>query len=57
MVFLTLCLERSVYRLFYDYKDTKDKRDFLGTIIISLATNSLIVTILIFIFKDLVSKT
>lgn len=57
VVFLSLCLERSVYRLFYDYKDTKDKRDFLGTIFISLAANSLIMIILIFIFKDLVSKT
>ncbi|MDD5065978.1 MAG: oligosaccharide flippase family protein [bacterium] len=32
VIFFTLCSERSIYRLFFDYHDGKEQKDFLGTI-------------------------
>lgn len=36
IVFLTVGLERSMYRLFYDY-DKDDRKDFMGTLLISVS--------------------
>jgi len=39
-IFFTLCLERSIVRLYWDYKTENDKKDFFGTITISIAVFS-----------------
>lgn len=49
-VFFTLCLERSVMRLYWDYKTEDEKKDFFGTITISIAVISSIILSLLFFF-------
>jgi O-antigen/teichoic acid export membrane protein len=53
-VVFTLAVERSIYRLYWDYKTERDRRDFLGTIIVSLMAIATIVLALLFLFKGLV---
>ncbi len=43
LIFLTLGLERAIYRLFFDYKTEKEKKNFLGTIAISITIISALV--------------
>lgn len=54
--FLSFGLERSLYRLYHDYKDEESKRNFLGTINIGIVGISLIVVLLTFLFKNAVSS-
>ena len=51
-VFFTLAVDRAVYRLYFDHKTEKSKKDYLGTITISLFFISTIILILIFLFKN-----
>ena len=53
-VFLTLAINNSVYRLYFDYKTDNDKKDYLGTVSISIFFISLIIVALLFLFKDVV---
>ncbi|MHA1395367.1 MAG: oligosaccharide flippase family protein [Promethearchaeota archaeon] len=54
--FLTMAIERSVYRLYFDYSTDKRKKDFLGSIFITLSLNATVVLIVVLISKSLVSK-
>ena len=54
-IFLTLAVDHSIYRLYYDYGSTEKKRDFLGTISISLFITSTIGVFILFIFRDYVA--
>ena len=53
-ILFTLAIDKSVYRLYFDYKLEKDKKDFLGTITISLIIISTIFLLLLFVFKDVI---
>ena len=53
-IFFTLCLERSVVRLYWDYKTENDKKDFFGTITISIAVISSFILVLLFLFNNYV---
>lgn len=53
-IFFTLCLDRSVVRLYWDYKTENDKKDFFGTITISIAVLSSVSLFLLFIFNNYV---
>ena len=55
MLFFTLALDRSIYRLYFDYKTEKEKRDYLGTVTISMFLISCIFLLLLFVFKEYVS--
>ena len=55
-VFFTMAIDRSIYRLYFDYKTDKSKRDYLGTITISLFFISISVLLLLFIFKSVVGQ-
>jgi len=55
-VFFTMAIDKSIYRLYFDYKIEKDKRDYLGTITISLFLISLSVLLVLFIFRGLVGQ-
>ena len=52
----TLAIDRSVYRLYFDYSNDKDKRDFIGTITISIFFISTTVLFIIFISNNLISQ-
>lgn len=53
-VFFSMCLERSIIRLYWDNKTESAKRDFLGTITISIATIAFSILILLFVFQHYV---
>jgi len=53
-VVFTLAVERSVYRLYWDYKTEKEKKDYLGSIVVALGGIATIVLALLFLFKGLV---
>lgn len=53
-VVFTLAVERSVYRLYWNYKTEKEKKDYLGSIVIALACIATIVLALLFLFKGVV---
>jgi len=55
-IFFSLAIQGSIYRLYFDYKKESDKRDYLGTVTISLVIISISVLILLFLFKNLVGK-
>lgn len=53
-IIFTLAVERSVYRLYWDYKTEKEKKDYLGSIVVALGCIATIVLALLFLFKDFV---
>ncbi|MEZ7495054.1 oligosaccharide flippase family protein [Leeuwenhoekiella aequorea] len=56
LIFLTFGLERSIYRLIYDYKTETEKRNFLGTISISVFFLALFICSILFIGNSLVGQ-
>ena len=56
IIIITLALDRSLGRLYYDYSDEKERRDFLGTIFISLMGIGIVATIVCFLAKDLLNQ-
>ena len=51
-ILFTLATDRSIFRLYFDYKKDEEKGLFFGTIAISLFTISSVVLLLIFLFSD-----
>ncbi len=56
MVFFTMSIERSIYRLYFDHKTETDKKDYLGTIFITLTLNACIVLVAVLLGRNLISK-
>lgn len=55
-IFLTFGLERSIYRLFFDYKTDSEKRAFLGTVSLSIFFLSILICLLMFLFSGTISS-
>ena len=55
IIFLTLAVDRSIYRLYYDYGSAEKKEIYLGTISISLFITSTIGVFILFVFHDYVA--
>ena len=53
-VLFSFCLDRSIIRLFWDYKTEEQQRKFLGTISITILINSIIVLLLVFLFRNII---
>ena len=51
----TLGLDRSLNRLYYDYKTEEQRKSFLGTITIFIYATALIITFLVFIYHTLIN--
>lgn len=56
-VFFTLAIPRSLPRLYWDFKDEKLRRDFIGTLVISLFVVSISTLFLFIIFKNILNLT
>jgi O-antigen/teichoic acid export membrane protein len=56
IIVITLALDRSLARIYYDYRTEKEKMDFLGTIFISLVFIGIIGTSVCFFSADLLAK-
>jgi len=56
LVFFTMAIDRSIYRLYFEYKTAEAKREYLGTITIAIAVISVSVLLLLFIFRSLVGQ-
>lgn len=56
MVLLTFGLERSLYRLFYEFKSEEERKVFLGTVTISLYSISTLIIIVLFLSKNAIGN-
>jgi O-antigen/teichoic acid export membrane protein len=54
-VVMTLSIERSIYRLYFDYKLIDEKRTYLGTTTLSIISISTVIVILLFIMRSIVT--
>ena len=52
IILFSLSLERSIYRLYWDFNTEEEKKNFLGTITISVICISVFSLILVFIFRN-----
>lgn len=52
-IFFSLCLERSIIRLYWDYKTQSEKDRFLGTVSLAIFINSLIVLVIVFLIRNI----
>lgn len=48
----TLALDLAIFRIYHDYKNEKDKRDFLGTIFISFLFISIFLSLIYILFQN-----
>ena len=55
-VFFTMAIDRAIYRLYYDYKTEKGKKDFLGSVFITLILNAFIMLIITLLGKNILGK-
>ena len=55
LILLPLGLERSIYRVYYDYSTSEDKEKFVGSLLIGMLTIEVAILCLIFISRDFVS--
>jgi O-antigen/teichoic acid export membrane protein len=51
-IVLTLALNRSILRLYWDYKTEKEQKDFLGSIALSMTVISIVATLTFFILHS-----
>lgn len=56
MVFFSLAMDNSIYRLYYENNSEESKRNLLGTIFISIFFVSLVLTSALFIFNKFTSQ-
>lgn len=56
LIFFTLGLERAIYRLYFDYQNTRDQELFLGTVFISIIGLSLMAVGILFLFRTYVGR-
>lgn len=54
-IFITLNIERSIFRLYYDYETVDQKKEYLGTVFISILCFSTIMIGVIFLTRNYVS--
>jgi len=55
-ILFTFSINRSVYRLYYDFKTEEEKKDYLGTINIGIIVISTIILGLLFLFSSFIEK-
>ena len=55
-ILFSFCLDRSIIRLFWDYKTEDDQKKFLGTITLTMIVNSLFVLIIIFLLRNVIQQ-
>ena len=55
-LFISLGMERSIYRLYHDYGDEEKKKEFLGSVNFFIFIFGTFILLLLFIFHDPISK-
>ena len=56
IIIFTLSVDKAVLRLYFDYKDKEEKKNFLGTIFISISILSIFITTIIFVFPQILDS-
>jgi O-antigen/teichoic acid export membrane protein len=52
----TFAIDRSIVRLFYDFKDDESRKEFLGTIFIFFTTLTLVISLIFYSFPKILSS-
>ena len=55
-IIYTLAIDKAIYRLYFDFKSEKSKKDFLGTIFISVLIIVIFITSILFLFPQLLGS-
>ncbi len=55
-IFFTMALDRSIYRLYFNYQSKKDKKDYLGTVYVGLLIISSLILLILLLGHSVVSK-
>lgn len=55
-IFFTLATERSIFRIYYDYKTEKQQKTFIGNVFLVILAVSSILLFLLFLFSEPVGK-
>jgi O-antigen/teichoic acid export membrane protein len=56
VILFTLAFDRSLFRLYFDYKDEEDKKDLLGTIFITITAFSTILLFILFALQHWIGQ-
>lgn len=56
VIVYTLALNRAIFRLYFDFKTEKEKKDFLGTIFIGVSISAIVITCTVFSLSDLIGN-
>lgn len=56
VIFFTLAIERSIYRLYFDYKTEAEKKRFVGVITLTIYGLSIVILILVFLCQNLIAN-
>ena len=56
VIIYTLSIDKAIYRLYFDFKTEKLKKDFLGTIFISVSVSVILVTLVLFMFPKILGS-
>lgn len=56
IILCTLALDRAIFRLYFDFKTEKEKRDYLGTIFIGLSISVVFITGATFSLSDTIGR-
>lgn len=52
----TLALDKAIFRLYFDFKTEKEKKDYLGTLFIGISISVVLVTGIIFSMNDIIGS-
>ena len=55
-IIFTLSIDKAIYRLYFDFKTEKSKKDYLGTIFIAVTVSVGIVTCVLFMFPQILGS-
>lgn len=56
VIIYTLSIDKAIYRLYFDFKTEKLKKDFLGTIFIAVSVSVILVTLVLFMFPKILGS-
>lgn len=56
VILYTLALNRAIFRLYFDFKTEKEKRDYLGTIFIGISISAVVITGVVFSISDVIGS-
>lgn len=55
-IIYTLAIDKAIFRLYFDFKEEKSKKDFLGTVFIAISFFVILITSILFVFPEILES-